>query len=157
MISIGNQELDKVYIGNQEMDKVYIGSTLVFEKTVSPPKDIWFNGRAYINSGSIRSDIPFTGTWQLHGGSTVVTPKAGDTVYVSLDMFDMREQWYATSIKVMFGSHEVTVSKITGTNNWHGDAIFTISSAIGTPYVKQNYSVMFDNSGYLGCGDNFAY
>lgn len=37
MISIGNQELDKVYIGSQEMDKVYIGSTLVFEKSTPPP------------------------------------------------------------------------------------------------------------------------
>lgn len=36
MISIGNQELDKVYIGSQEMDKVYIGSTLVFEKSTPP-------------------------------------------------------------------------------------------------------------------------
>lgn len=36
MISIGNQELDKVYIGSQEMGKVYIGSTLVFEKSTPP-------------------------------------------------------------------------------------------------------------------------
>ena len=154
MISIGNQELDKVYIGSQEMDKVYIGSTLVFEKTVSPPKDIWFDGRAYIYSGSITSDITFAGNWRLHGSTTgIVTPRAGDTVHVLLDMNNMPEQWYATSIKVMFGSHEVTVSKISGTNNWAGHDTFTISSSIGNPYVKQNYSVMFDASGYLYCRD----
>lgn len=156
MISIGNQELDKVYIGSQEMDKVYIGSTLVFEKTVSPPKDIWFDGRAYINRGSITSDIMFSGNWRLHGSTTgIVTPKAGDTVHADLYMRDMPENWYATSIKVMFGSHEVTVSKISGTNDWEGHDTFTISSSIGKPYIKQNYSVMFDASGYLYCSDYY--
>ena len=102
----------------------------------------------------ISSDIPLTGTWRLHGSSTgTVTPRAGDTVHVEISMYNMPEQWYATSFKVMFGSTEVTVSKYSGTNDWSGVAEFTISSAIGTPYVKQNYNVYFDTSGTLYCYD----
>lgn len=52
MISIGNQELDKVYIGSQEMDKVYIGSTLVFEKSTPPaPTTLtWSPNPFYMNN-----------------------------------------------------------------------------------------------------------
>lgn len=52
MISIGNQELDKVYIGSQEMDKVYIGYTLVFEKSTppSPTTLTWSPNPFYMNS-----------------------------------------------------------------------------------------------------------
>ena len=113
-------------------------------------RDIWFYGGAQIPSGSITSDIPFTGNWRLQGSTTgTVTPRAGDTVHVRLEMRNMPENWYATSFKVMFGSYEVNVSKVSGTNNWEVVTSFTISSSIGNPYVPRNYSVNFNTSGYL--------
>lgn len=119
------------------------------------PRDIYFDGAAQIPSGSITSDISLIGNWRLHGSSTgTVTPRAGDTVHVWLGMSDMPEQWYATSFKVMFGSYEVNVSKISGTNNWEALTSFTISSAIGTPYVPRNYNVNFNTSGYLNSVDS---
>lgn len=119
------------------------------------PRDIWFDGRAQIPRDMITSDIPFTGNWRLHGSTTgTVTPRAGDTVHVWLGMSDMPEQWYAPYFPVMFGSNEVNVSRVSGTNNWEALTSFTISSAIGTPYVKQNYNVNFSTSGYLYSSDS---
>lgn len=91
MISIGNQELDKVYIGSQEMDKVYIGSTLVFEKSTPPPPTTltWSPNPFYMNEVASWGSRDFV--------LSTATASANGRYDVYLDASQLRNKNYSTS------------------------------------------------------------
>lgn len=95
MISIGNQELDKVYIGSQEMDKVYIGSTLVFERSTPPtPTTLTWSPNPF----QMRSVVPWGGTDYVL--STATAPASGQ-YDVYLNAYNLVNSFY-TATQVRF-------------------------------------------------------
>ncbi len=95
MISIGNQELDKVYIGSQEMDKVYIGSTLVFERSTppTPTRLTWSPNPFYMND---------VANWESRDYvlSTATAPATGQ-YNVTLNAYNLRNRYYSET-QVLF-------------------------------------------------------
>lgn len=120
MISIGNQELEKVYIGGQEMDKVYIGSTLVFERSTPPtptrltwsPNPFYMNGvTSWMTTDYVLSTAtaPATRQYNLH-----------------LNAYFLRNTYYSAA-QVRFRIY------INGTQNQY----FTLSYQSQDPYGEQ--------------------
>lgn len=132
MISIGNQELDKVYIGSQEMDKVYIGSTLVFEKSTPPtPTTLtWSPNPFYMNSV-----VPWGGTDYVL--STATAPASGQ-YNVNLNAYFLQNTYYsAAQVRFRIYTNGVMSSS------------FSISYQSQNPYGEQSVPLSI----YASAGD----